>query len=380
MKDKVPDEFEMVEFDSPKDVDVLDPRSKKLTNLYGEKRKEKMSKALEHQRRAPETLLERLRDTLLITLDLKAKFKPTDQDVLHKRSKGRHNVGTRDEYDPVTVLARAHNVPIEAGRSMTTARILELCTKALNDDPEGRELHERGKSELDAVAQGIFAYWAAQYNQALTPIHTYHEVMDVARQYGVEYTPFHYKMLEAITMETKSLVPMDSDFTFKIPQKIELREERREQPYRITDSQRDKLSVLSRKAVWIDPNGDCLYNALSAVGAHIENVNQLRKDLAEFLLNNRGDYEGFIEDGNTVAEVAKQIARPGSYYNLGGDMTPLLIANYLKMPFTVMNEDGTYHHINGGNINRLVIRVTNPLPHFHSTKVNAMEIELTDLS
>jgi hypothetical protein len=159
--------------------------------------------------------------------------------------------------------------------------------------------------------------------------------------------------------------------------KTELREERREQPYRITDSQRDKLIRLYRQAVWIDPNGDCLYNALSAVGAPIANVSEFRKTLAEFLLNNISKYQGFIVNAN-AEQVASDISMPGSYFNLGGDMTPLLIADSLNMPFTIMKEDGSYHHIKGGDMNKLIIRVTNPLPHFHGTESTATDIELLD--
>ncbi|WP_294962456.1 DUF4157 domain-containing protein [uncultured Flavobacterium sp.] len=377
MSERDLDEIELVDFDEPVE-DELDPKSRELSDRYSGKKGEKLSKAMAYKRRPPETALERLRDSILMGLDLKASFKPSDTDKLNKRSKGRHNVGTRDEYDPVTVLARANGVPIEAGRSMTTARMLELCTLALNDNPEGRELHSKGESELDALAQGIFAYWAAQYNQSLTPIHTYHEVMDVARKYGVEYRPFHYKVFNGLTMELQEFRPMNKELDLKTSKNgIEAIEERRERSYRPTDIQRDRLLTLGREAVWIDPNGDCLFNALKYLGAPIGSVDLFRRELGNYLNSHYHKYSGFVT-GISQEQLVMQIKKPGSFFNLGGDMTPMLISDFLAFPFSILNVDGSYHHINGGNANRLIIRVTNPLPHYHSSKSSMAEVELQD--
>jgi hypothetical protein len=46
--------------------------------------------------------------------------------------------------------------------------------------------------EKTAVAYALFAFWARTYNQGLTPVHTFHETMDVAYNFGVPYKAFHY--------------------------------------------------------------------------------------------------------------------------------------------------------------------------------------------
>ena len=97
------------------------------------------------------------------------------------KAKGRRNVGTRLEDNPDSLLARLFSAPITAGRSMTTARIMQLV-----------ETVGGTTQEKTAVAFALFAYWARTYNKGLTPVHTFHETMDVARNFGVPYKPFHY--------------------------------------------------------------------------------------------------------------------------------------------------------------------------------------------
>jgi hypothetical protein len=75
----------------------------------------------------------------------------------------------------------AFNTPMLAGKSMTTARLMELV-----------EWAGGGLGEKIAVAWAIFAYWKLLYNKATVPYHTFHEVMDIAQNYGVPYSPFHY--------------------------------------------------------------------------------------------------------------------------------------------------------------------------------------------
>ncbi|MFY2564310.1 DUF4157 domain-containing protein [Corallococcus terminator] len=97
------------------------------------------------------------------------------------KAKGRRNVGTRLENNPDTLLARVMSAPVTAGRSMTTARMLQLVETVGGSD-----------EEKTAVAYALFAYWARTYNQGLTPVHTFHETLDVANNFGVPYKPFHY--------------------------------------------------------------------------------------------------------------------------------------------------------------------------------------------
>lgn|GEM_PF-4085192 len=97
------------------------------------------------------------------------------------KAKGRRNVGTRLENNPDTLLARLMSAPITAGRSMTTARMLQLVEKVGGSD-----------EEKTAAAYALFAFWARTYNQGLTPVHTFHETLDVAQNFGVPYKAFHY--------------------------------------------------------------------------------------------------------------------------------------------------------------------------------------------
>ncbi|MES2441542.1 MAG: hypothetical protein V4574_01820 [Pseudomonadota bacterium] len=112
-----------------------------------------------------------------------AKRKQAEVGKINKTSKakGRKNVGTRDEMDPDTLLSRLFSAPVWAGRSMTTARMMQMV-----------EMLGGGAAHKTAVAHALFAYWKRTYNKGLTPIHTFHETMDVAHNFGVPYEPFHY--------------------------------------------------------------------------------------------------------------------------------------------------------------------------------------------
>lgn len=383
-KQESPFEFELKELSelNEKEEDVK-PKEKELKERYTEKREEKMSKATNYERKKPVTLIEKMRDSFLIAMEWKSKPNTSEKPTLNTRSKGRHNVGTRDEFDPVTITARRHNVPIEAGRSMTTARMLELCNQVLQESDE-LEMQTKGMSELDAVAQSIFAYWASVYNQALTPIHTYHEVMDVARKYGVDYLPFHYKILND-DMTTNDYRPMDRGM--KLGKKKDLvLEELRERPYRPTEAQVLRLAERGQEVRWITPDGDCFFNAARASGLPIGATNTVREQLANFLLLNRLNYVGYIHGGLSVEEVAAQIKKPGSFFNLGGDLTPRLLSDFTGKGITIINEDGSVTDINGGSGMFVVLRVTNPLPHFHTYRDKSKgesdtgEVEMTDFT
>jgi hypothetical protein len=91
------------------------------------------------------------------------------------------NVGTRDPDNALTRAATMHDMPVWAGNSQTTARMLEFVAWL-----------DGSLSEFEAVAWAIFAYWRIAYDKSATPYHTFHEVMDVAFNYGVAYESFEY--------------------------------------------------------------------------------------------------------------------------------------------------------------------------------------------
>ncbi len=100
--------------------------------------------------------------------------KPMNNNV--NRGKGLTH-GTRDENAPNTIEARKRNLPVWAGQSMTTARMLKLSQWAANS-PEQQE----------SFALGIAAFWRMDYNHTANfAYHTIYEVMDVASNYGVTY-------------------------------------------------------------------------------------------------------------------------------------------------------------------------------------------------
>ena len=120
-----------------------------------------------------------------------------------KWDQGRLGAGTRNESSPDTIIARRTRMPIETGRSHTAARLFEmgsLLKPAKNASIDQQNLF---KSRMQAIAYGIFAYWNAPnqnggYPKSLTPIHTYHEVMDPAEDYlpGIYQQPFSYEDLK----------------------------------------------------------------------------------------------------------------------------------------------------------------------------------------
>jgi len=84
---------------------------------------------------------------------------------------------SRDENAPSTLLARQLKLPIWAGQSMTTVRMMKLAQWA-------------GATELEssALAMGIFAYWRKDYDHRSDyAYHTLFEVLDVAKNFGVLY-------------------------------------------------------------------------------------------------------------------------------------------------------------------------------------------------
>jgi hypothetical protein len=77
--------------------------------------------------------------------------------------------------------ARSHDMPVWAGPSMTTGRMLTFLSKCGADT-----------AQLSALAWGIWAFWNTSYYSGMSGIHTFHEVMDIAHGFGVAYTAFEY--------------------------------------------------------------------------------------------------------------------------------------------------------------------------------------------
>ncbi|MEU4173666.1 DUF4157 domain-containing protein [Streptomyces sp. NPDC026589] len=84
---------------------------------------------------------------------------------------------TRNETAQSTRMAREHRIPVSAGQSFTTGRLLHL----------GREV-DATPEELSAMALGIFAFWRIDYDHTVElAAHTLHEVLDIAANFGVPY-------------------------------------------------------------------------------------------------------------------------------------------------------------------------------------------------
>ncbi|EDY53351.1 hypothetical protein SSCG_06378 [Streptomyces clavuligerus] len=83
----------------------------------------------------------------------------------------------RNERADSTRTARAHRIPVWAGASHTTARMLHLAREA-----------GATTDELNAVSLGIFSFWRIEYDHTSTfAAHTLHEVLDIAANFGVAY-------------------------------------------------------------------------------------------------------------------------------------------------------------------------------------------------
>jgi len=95
-----------------------------------------------------------------------------------KRARGMGlTTASRDEDAPSTILARQLKLPVWAGQSMTTVRMMKLAQWV-------------GATELEnsALAMGIFAYWRKDYDHRSDfAYHTLFEVLDVAKNFGVLY-------------------------------------------------------------------------------------------------------------------------------------------------------------------------------------------------
>jgi len=93
----------------------------------------------------------------------------------------RNDKGTLLESNAIIYAARHMKMPLYAGPSYTTGRMMQFATWAGASD-----------TELEALAWALFAFWNQDYYQSQTMVHTFHEVMDMANNYGVDYTVFEY--------------------------------------------------------------------------------------------------------------------------------------------------------------------------------------------
>ena len=85
------------------------------------------------------------------------------------------------EFNEWVANARAFKLPVSAGPSMTTARMLEALG-----------VIGASKASKKAMAWAIFGLWNTTYYRSTSGIHTFHEVMDIAKNYGIPYKPGKY--------------------------------------------------------------------------------------------------------------------------------------------------------------------------------------------
>ena len=82
--------------------------------------------------------------------------------------------------------AREHGALLWAGPSHTTSDMMVTMRSLKAKVPALNNKH------VEAVAWAIFAFWNKDFFTFKDGYHTFHEVMDIASQYGVPYTPFDY--------------------------------------------------------------------------------------------------------------------------------------------------------------------------------------------
>lgn len=98
-----------------------------------------------------------------------------------KDPQGRYQHYTLKENSGYVMAARVQGMPVWAGPSFTTGRMLMMAEWA------GAPVEE-----IKALAWGIFAFWNRCYPGYATWVHRFHEVMDMAGNFGVYYWPFVY--------------------------------------------------------------------------------------------------------------------------------------------------------------------------------------------
>ncbi|MCW7539382.1 DUF4157 domain-containing protein [Aquabacterium sp. A7-Y] len=88
---------------------------------------------------------------------------------------------TLKENSGYVMAARVQGVPIWAGPSFTTGRLMRMA-----------EWAGATRQEYEALAWAIFAFWNQCYPTSSTWVHRFHEVMDMAANWGVPFMPFTY--------------------------------------------------------------------------------------------------------------------------------------------------------------------------------------------
>jgi Domain of unknown function (DUF4157) len=117
---------------------------------------------------------------LMMRRDIKSATGGWDFRMSAEHSEGRHTHHNTNEDAAWVKSAREASAPLSAGPSATTAQVLAL----------GVSVGASG-TELEALAWALFTLWNMMpLHQSGT--HRFHEVMDVAAQYGVSYTRFQY--------------------------------------------------------------------------------------------------------------------------------------------------------------------------------------------
>jgi hypothetical protein len=93
------------------------------------------------------------------------------------------------EENEIIQAYRELDLPVGFGPSYTTGRTLQVCHSICAHNEMGEEA---AKLWSNAIAWGLFAFWNLYYEQRYSRNHTFHEVMDMAKNYGVPYSPYTY--------------------------------------------------------------------------------------------------------------------------------------------------------------------------------------------
>ncbi|OJT23145.1 hypothetical protein BO221_19935 [Archangium sp. Cb G35] len=94
----------------------------------------------------------------------------------------RNTLSTPNESVEVTQSARDKDMLMWASHSWTTLRLMQLVKWASGNNLD----------HYEAVAWALFAFWNRTMLQGIHPIHRFHEVMDIAKNFGVYYREFTY--------------------------------------------------------------------------------------------------------------------------------------------------------------------------------------------
>ncbi|AKJ27208.1 DUF4157 domain-containing protein [Caldimonas brevitalea] len=102
-------------------------------------------------------------------------------DFRYKPGRGEPARYTLKEHSGFVMAARVQGMPIWAGPSFTTGRLMRMA-----------EWAGARPQEYEALAWAIFAFWNQCYPPSSTWVHRFHEVMDMAHNWGVPFVPFTY--------------------------------------------------------------------------------------------------------------------------------------------------------------------------------------------